>query len=385
MPQWFGTLTSTDQQPPLSIVQGGSAQGKPVLSSLAAPSMTNGLPIATQAIQNHVTSQERTWTPSGGRKLDTGISIVLENIADGFKRPNVLDVKLGSRLWADDAPPAKRAKLDAVSKETTSSTLGFRIAGMKVWVGHNSENGPVAEDIEAEFTDPYMTKYEGSEAPNGQVVEKNGYKRYDKWYGRAFTADNVKEGFKTFLAGAKAGKVDRSKLIASRLLQELRAVKYALESEESRMYSSSILIIYEGDPDALEEALVYDEKRKEREEARSSSQASDRTEVLDMEEELEFTEFETLQQVGIISENGTHNISQPLNIHVDPDSLANIDEDEDSEDEELQIKVHDFRLIDFAHASWTPGQGPDENTLKGIRNLIKIMEELAEESPEGKA
>ena len=52
---------------------------------------------------------------------------------------------------------------------------------------------------------------------------------------------------------------------------------------------------------------------------------------------------------------------------------------EASSEEGVPVKVHDFRLIDFAHASWTPGQGPDENTLVGIRNLIKIMEELAGE------
>jgi 1D-myo-inositol-tetrakisphosphate 5-kinase/inositol-polyphosphate multikinase len=50
---------------------------------------------------------------------------------------------------------------------------------------------------------------------------------------------------------------------------------------------------------------------------------------------------------------------------------------EDKEDEEDTPKVHDLRLIDFAHADWTPGQGPDENVLMGIRSLIKILEELA--------
>ncbi|OKL56244.1 hypothetical protein UA08_08546 [Talaromyces atroroseus] len=384
MPQWYGTLTSADQQSSLSIIPGAQNQAQAVLSSLATPSATNGL----SNPPNQTTSQERTWTPSGGRKLDTGISIVLENIADGFKRPNVLDVKLGCRLWADDAPPAKRAKLEAVSKETTSSTLGFRIAGMKVWVGHNDDQS-AAKNIEtAEFTDPYMTKYEGSEAPKGQVVEKNGYKRYDKWYGRAFTADNVKEGFETFLTGAKAGKIDRSRLIASRILNELRAVKYALESEESRMYSSSILVIYEGDPDALEEALKYEENRRQLEETKSSSDSSDGAESLDIANGFDITELGTLQPVGIACEgNGEEacTISRSLNIEVDPESLANIDEDDSFDDEdEIPIKVHDFRLIDFAHAAWTPGQGPDNNALMGINSLITIMEELAvaEETPE---
>jgi 1D-myo-inositol-tetrakisphosphate 5-kinase/inositol-polyphosphate multikinase len=241
--------------------------------------------------------------------------------------------------------------------------------------------------MEAEFTDPYMTKYEGSEAPKGEVVEKNGYKRYDKWYGRAFTADNVKEGFETFLAGAKAGKVDRSKLIASRILQELRALQFALESEESRMYSSSILVIYEGDPDALEEALKFEETQKELETGSSSESG---TEPLDDLEDFDITELGSLQPINLangvsngvmIGESEAH-ISGALNIQniqIDPESLANMEGSEASSEEEVPIKVHDFRLIDFAHADWTPGQGPDENTLIGIRNLIKIMEELAGE------
>lgn len=402
MPQYLGTLTASDKQPSLSIAPGAQNHGRPVLSSLVTPPATNGFTDKNQSSHfhrhHHKRTPEKAWTPSGGRKLDTGISIVLENIAEGFKRPNVLDVKLGSRLWADDAPPAKRAKLDAVSRETTSSSLGYRIAGMKVWVGNDDRNGLAADGMEAEFTDPYMTKYEGSDAPKGEVVEKNGYKRYDKWYGRAFTADNVKEGFETFLAGAKVGKVDRSKLIASRILRELRALQFALESEESRMYSSSILIIYEGDPDALEEALNFEETQKELETGPSSEFG---TESLDDIEEFDITELGSFQPIdipngisagvsngngqardisGALSIQNIQNIQGIQNIQIDPESLANMEGSEGSSEEEVPIKVHDFRLIDFAHASWTPGQGPDENTLIGIRNLIKVMEELAGEN-----
>ena len=200
-----------------------------------------------------------------------------------------------------------------------------------------------------------------------------------------------KEGFETFLAGAKAGKVDRSKLIASRILQELRALQFALESEESRMYSSSILVIYEGDPEALEEALRFEATQKELE---TRSQSETGTEPLDDMEEFDITELGDLQQVNIAhgittgvanisseapDTSGALNIQNIQNIQLDPESFANMEGSEASSEEEVPVKVHDFRLIDFAHASWTPGQGPDENTLVGIRNLIKIMEELAGE------
>src|SRR5947207_2234938 len=41
-----------------------------------------------------------------GKPLATDTSVVLAAVTDGFSRPNILDLKLGSRLWANDAPPA---------------------------------------------------------------------------------------------------------------------------------------------------------------------------------------------------------------------------------------------------------------------------------------
>jgi 1D-myo-inositol-tetrakisphosphate 5-kinase/inositol-polyphosphate multikinase len=300
--------------------------------------------------------------PSGGKKLETGLSIVLENVAAGFHRPNVLDVKLGARLWADDAPPTKRSKLDAVSKETTSSSLGYRIAGMKVWTGANGETD------EGTRTNPYATKYEGAEGARGEVIEKDGYRRYDKWYGRSFSAENVKQGFKTFLAGAKAGTVDRSKMVARRLTEELQNVQHVLESEESRMYSSSVLVVYEGDPEAM--AIALEEEKKI-----SDPMNQDEDDDDDEEVDLEFTE-EPLELVDVQLPGGMP--QKAINISFDPQTTQVPLELGEDEDEEETPKVHDLRIIDFAHAKWTPGEGPDENVLMGIRNLIKIFDELAE-------
>lgn len=379
MPTFIGTLSSAEHQQPLVLAaaERGGAIVIPQSDNLSA----SNTPISADAPQQiPVTSehaplpqpQEVPWVPSGGRKLDTGLSIVLENVASGFKRPNVLDVKLGARLWADDAHPSKRANLDAVSKETTSSSLGFRIAGMKVWTG----KGLPGKDSSPGPTDPYATKYEGSEGAKGEVIEKDGYKRYDKWYGRSFNASNVKEGFETFLAGAKAGKVDRSKLIARRLAEELRDVQSVLEAEESRMYSSSVLIVYEGDAEALEHALEDEKKRKEKEaEKPEDDDDGDEEETFDLQQDgLKILDF----KVG----DGT--VAQGIiKVDVNPETaqqgLENEMEGEVEDEEEEPPKVHDLRLIDFAHASWTPGQGPDENVLMGVRNLAKIMEELSSE------
>jgi inositol-polyphosphate multikinase len=62
------------------------------------------------------------------------MAIVLENVEWGFKRPSVLDAKLGRVLTADYATEEKRARLEKVSMSTTSWEHHLRITGMRVWL-----------------------------------------------------------------------------------------------------------------------------------------------------------------------------------------------------------------------------------------------------------
>ena len=246
-----------------------------------------------------------------GKKLDTDLAIVMENAAAGFVKPNILDVKLGSRLWGDDAPPHKRVRLDKVSGDTTSGSLGFRIAGMRVW-------RPATSGDDASST-------------NGS------YQIFDKQYGRSFTRDNVREGFEEFFLDCTGG--DRRLTAERRLVlescrSELARLQEALENEESRMYSSSILLIYEGDHDTLDRHA---------------------TRIEEMQEE-------SLRKVSSPVEAG----------EASPDD----DEDDDEEEEEPLPTFFAVKLIDFAHAAWTPGQGPDENVLRGVRSVDAIIKDV---------
>ncbi|KAL1953875.1 hypothetical protein VTO42DRAFT_2061 [Malbranchea cinnamomea] len=368
MPGFIGTLTAAPQE--LSGLDSTSAQAATKLHSpsegaLSTPSSsTADTPIAPELDsssdqvplpQSLATGSTKAWVPSGGRKLDTNLSIVLENVAAGFTRPNVIDVKLGSRLWADDAVPDKRAKLDQVAKETTSGSLGFRIAGMKLWVGEDEVKKQAEESLAEQ-----EASSDGTASSKMKVIETDGYRHYDKWYGRAFKDHNVKEGFETFLAGAKAGKIDRSKLVASRLANELRSIQSMLEAEESRMYSASVLFVYEADPDAFEHALAEETKQA----------AKQKDSPSDSDDETVTVPISNTQVKGA----GELVLEEQPELELGAETV-----DLEEEDDEVPPKVFDIRLIDFAHASWTPGQGPDENVLKGIRNLARIMEELAAE------
>jgi 1D-myo-inositol-tetrakisphosphate 5-kinase/inositol-polyphosphate multikinase len=166
-----------------------------------------------------------------GKALKTETAIVLENLEHGFVHPNVLDLKLGARLYdPKTTSPEKAARLDKVSSETTSGSLHYRIAGMKVW--HAS---------------------------------KQEYTVYDKFYGRQFTAKTIKEGYETFFAdllprkeklhqGANLPQQDAHALLEL-LLADITRARHVLSRSASRMYGASVLIVYEGDQSALTSLL----------------------------------------------------------------------------------------------------------------------------------
>ncbi|KIW34419.1 uncharacterized protein PV07_01197 [Cladophialophora immunda] len=332
MPAYLGSLTRHDDQEAVAPLLESSQDG------VAAPSLADAVAAQGAATQGTPGLNRRvSWKPSGGKKISTGLAIVLENVASGFKHPNVLDVKLGARLWDDDAPLAKRRKLDEVAAKTTSGLLGIRVAGMKLWAGAGTE--PSAE-------------VEVTPAERQYVEVKNGYKSYNKFYGQSLSVDNVADAFKTYLGGVREDdsaddtttrtrvrfKHPRAEFLIRRFLRELKSVRFLLEDEESRMYSASVLMVYEGDPETLEASIAKEE------------------------ESVREAEHGTVDPSG--DEDGDWDEE---------------DEDEEEDEEDVQpYKIHELRLIDFAHARWTPDEGPDENALIGIQSLQGILERLVE-------
>ncbi|KAF2458896.1 inositol polyphosphate kinase-domain-containing protein, partial [Lineolata rhizophorae] len=253
--------------------------------------------------------------PMHGKALETSRSIVLQNVAAGFSKPNILDIKLGAVLYdAASTRPEKRARLDKVAAETTSAPLGFRVAGMRVWQGAAA----AAADAAAGST--------SGVAGTDDTVSLDraaNYKEFNKIYGRVFSADNVLAAFREYAVVPAAGVTPQMALDVIRGFRaELQNVQRVLEQEESRMFSASLLFVYEGDPSRYKAAK----------EAERTTPAK-----------------------------------------------AKAVEDDDAESEDEPPKVSALKMIDFAHASWTPGLGPDENALKGVRNVGKILEDLYSE------
>ncbi|PHH75566.1 hypothetical protein CDD80_2267 [Ophiocordyceps camponoti-rufipedis] len=255
-----------------------------------------------------------TWIPTKGKKIKTDKAIVLSNATHGFKRANVLDVKLGVRLWADDAPLEKKRRFDKISAETTHQSLGFRIAGMRV--------------------------FHGSTEPS--ELDHEGYKRYDKEYGRLLVHDaNVVDEFRRFIYNEAAG-IDKElgRAVCTAFARDLARIRDVMTKHETRMYSASLLFVFEGDGEALRSAIEDNNT------ALESAAAWD-------------TPDRSAQRYD--------------------SGIVISDDDDDLEDLEASLpRIYSLKLIDFAHAQWTPGLGPDENILKGVRSLERIFKEMAQ-------
>lgn len=63
---------------------------------------------------------------------------MLQNLSQLYTRPCILDVKLGTELYAPEATDEKKARMEKTAKETTSYETGLRLTGFQVGYLHNS-------------------------------------------------------------------------------------------------------------------------------------------------------------------------------------------------------------------------------------------------------
>uniref|UniRef100_A0A914Y1B8 Kinase n=1 Tax=Panagrolaimus superbus TaxID=310955 RepID=A0A914Y1B8_9BILA len=59
--------------------------------------------------------------------------IMLEDIVSGYRKPCVIDLKMGTRQHGDDSSAQKRLTQMQKCRQSTSETLGVRMVGMQVY------------------------------------------------------------------------------------------------------------------------------------------------------------------------------------------------------------------------------------------------------------
>ena len=159
----------------------------------------------------------------------------------------------------------------------------------------------------------------------------DGYISVNKFYGRSRTKENIKDAFEMYFADDELSSERRLKLKTT-FFQRLQLFYNTLLNEEVRMFSSSLLFIYEGDSTIWD--LRHDEDRILKSDFFDSDSDDESEDPLEDDEE--------------IATDTAYKKSSLSSMH----------------------------LIDFAHSRLTPSLGYDENIVDGVDNLLKVFEEL---------
>lgn len=241
--------------------------------------------------------------------------ILLENLTWRYSVPCVLDLKMGTRQHGDDASEEKKAMQIRKCQQSTSASIGVRLCGMQVY-----------------------------HSDTGQLMFMN------KYHGRKLTLSGFKEAiFQFFHDGGRL----RQELL-SPVLRRLREMQAALEACESyRFFSSSLLIIYDGDPPrprhSPEDGLSEEEEEDEE------------------EEEEEDGAFGFPHGAGAASVSSSAVVRRMTRAESGP--------------------MVDVRMIDFAHTTCrhfgedsVVHEGQDSGYIFGLENLITIISQLEDHS-----
>ena len=297
---------------------------------------------------------------SGSRAISSTSAVALESLTYPFEKPNTLDIKLGTVLYDNDAALAKKDRFTKVTATSTNKEFGFRFAGMKVYKGHNAQPD-------------FSKRTEGI-----PQITRDRFCEYDGKWGKELKNDEVKDAFRSFLFEPEA-RVDAemSSYVAQKFLGEVTKMKEVLEPLVTRMYSASILFVYEGDGDELRKQIEYQKNLDSgKEEIRINKKWKKPDNVSEGEDDEEGDE-----------EGDNYDVNgEPKYIHP---------------------AVFKCKLIDFAHATLgdaamehqgydpkdteetheakrarrVPAVGRDENMLKGIERIITLLREVQHEIP----
>ncbi|WVN91179.1 uncharacterized protein L203_106435 [Cryptococcus depauperatus CBS 7841] len=280
---------------------------------------------------------------SGG--VDTSVkdavpeSVVLENLAYAYTRPNVMDAKLGTVLYGPDATPEKRAKMDQKARETTSHETGLRFAGCQLHLHAQLLCPPPTASTDSASVAQRLPIIAKASADSGaQMAMLPPTPITPEMQTNVYTSHSIPST--TLLR------------LLNLLLSEIDTLYAVMEKLEMRFVGASLLIVYEGDADRLKDAL----ERHERKQAQTADGQNDPT-----------------KQRSAFSNDGS-DVSSETDSDEDFDEDDILDETKENASRAQKCPLLTVKLIDFAHTHLAEGEGPDEGMLKGMRTLRHLIE-----------
>lgn len=85
--------------------------------------------------------------------------VKMEDLTCGMSKACVMDLKMGTQTWTDDAFYLKRLQLESRDSSTTTAKLGFRITGLRVYRSDKTSFEVREKDACASVTDATVEKF----------------------------------------------------------------------------------------------------------------------------------------------------------------------------------------------------------------------------------
>ncbi|KAF8548739.1 SAICAR synthase-like protein [Imleria badia] len=316
-----------------------SLEGK--LADLTAEIVAGIMPVIIPAPGSEGTStsgnlDSNNGTPPSNMPAQT---LVLQNLLYGYRKPCILDVKLGTILYDEDASEEKKARMINKAAETTTLQTGIRLTGFQVYSNHSP--------------DPIV---------------------YGKAYGYSLKPEQLQEGIKNFFPclisssqtnpdlGTSPPSNSNIGLPADTLLTLLTSLhgsltdlRKTLSGAHVRIVGGSVLIIYEGDWE-------------------TATAASGRGGGPGSSEEVESEEDE-----GAESDQIEVEVDEQGEIIMESSPCETSESSSEASFADLQPRLYTVSLIDFAHTRVVPGEGPDQGVLTGMDTLIRLVDRRKQE------
>jgi hypothetical protein len=132
--------------------------------------------------------------------------IKIGNLEAEYRKPCVIDLKIGTQTYDEDASDEKKEK--QIKKFKYQQLLGYRLTGMKVY-----------------------------------DLQQQCYRKYDSDYGKHMTNLNAGQGLLNYFFNGRCIRLDAVRSIKSQLEYVL---KWFEEQTDYRFYGHSLLFLYEG-------------------------------------------------------------------------------------------------------------------------------------------
>ncbi|XP_066519965.1 inositol polyphosphate multikinase [Hoplias malabaricus] len=283
------------------------------------------------ALQQYLPKYYGTWSSSDS---STDLYLKLEDVTRRFRKPCIMDVKIGQRSYDPFASQEKREQ--QIRKYPLMEEIGFLVLGMRVY-----------------------------------NVGTDSFDSYDQHYGRGLVKETIKDGLSKFFFN---GNVLRKDAITASIAKVQKILRWFEDQMQLNFYASSLLFVYDGVPSPSSHKLGLEEK--------TTPRTLQKTEgVLEYNNNIDQT-LSTMYSLHKKGCNRSHHQAKQDNNKWQPNgnrSSIQLDargQDKPGEDDRPAADV-EVRMIDFAHVF--PSETQDHGYIYGLRSLLKVLHEVLDD------